>query len=167
MRQVDFSKTIRGRLYLHSMPGRYESWIDFVSSATALGVTHILCLAPDEEIKNKSPDYHQALIVGEHSFKIYHFPIKDYGIPSASEIPGLINILGEILRLLTAEQVVLIHCAGGIGRTGMVAALLLVYLGHTVEEAIRTTKNAGSSAETDEQYSFFYQVGSFQVGAIK
>jgi hypothetical protein len=42
-----------------------------------------------------------------------------------------------------------------------------VYLGHTEEEAIRITKNAGSSAETDEQNSFFYQVGSFQVGAIK
>jgi protein-tyrosine phosphatase len=162
MRQVDFSKTIRGRLYLHSMPGRYESWSDFVSSATALGVTHILCLAPDEEIKNKSPDYHQALIVGEHSFKIYHFPIKDYGIASACEIPILINILGEIQRLLTAEQAVLIHCAGGIGRTGMIAALLLVHLGYTVEEAIRTIKNTGSSAETDEQKDFLCRVAALR-----
>ena len=157
MRNVNMSELIGGRLYLHSMPGRYESWSNFISSATALGVTHILCLAPDEEIKNKSPDYHQALIVGEHSFKIYHFPIKDYGIPSASEIPGLINILGEIQRLLTAEQVVLIHCAGGIGRTGMIAALLLVHLGYTVEEAIRIIKNAGSAAETYEQKNFFVQ----------
>jgi len=165
MRRVNISKLIGGRLYLHSMPGRYESWGNFISSATTLGVTHILCLTPDEEIKKKSPDYHQALRVGEHSFKIYHFPIKDYGIPSASEIPNLINILGKIQRLLKAEQVVLIHCAGGIGRTGMVAALLLVYLGHTVEEAIRIIKNAGSSAETDEQKSFIYQVSSFQVAA--
>jgi protein-tyrosine phosphatase len=167
MRKVNMSELIGGRLYLHSMPGRYESWSNFILSATDLGVTHILCLAPDEEIKKKSPDYHQALIVGEHPFKIYHFPIKDYGVPSVAEIPELINILGKIQRLLKAEQAVLIHCAGGIGRTGMITALLLVYLGHTVEEAIRIIKNAGSSAETDEQKSFFYQVGSFQVGAIK
>lgn len=162
MRKVNTSELIGGRLYLHSMPGRYESWSNFISSANALGVTHILCLTPDEEIKKKSPDYHQALIVGEHSFKIYYFPIKDYGIPSAYEIPRLINILGKIQRLLKAGQVVLIHCAGGIGRTGMIAALLLVYLDHTVEKAIRTIKNAGSSAETDEQKSFFYQVAAFK-----
>jgi len=158
MRQVDFSKTIRGRLYLHSMPGRYESWSNFISSANALGVTHILCLTPDEEIKKKSPDYHQALRVGGCPFIIYRFPIKDYGIPSASDIPDLINILSKIQRLLTAEQVVLIHCAGGIGRTGMVAALLLVYLGHPVEDAIRMVKNVGSSVETDEQKDFLCQV---------
>ena len=100
--------------------------------------------------------------VGEHPFKIYHFPIKDYGIPSAYDIPRLINILSKIQRLLKAEQVVLIHCAGGIGRTGMIAALLLVYLDHTVEKAIRIIKNAGSSAETDEQKSFFCQVAAFK-----
>ena len=103
--------------------------------------------------------------VGEHPFKIYHFPIKDYGIPSAYDIPRLINILSKIQRLLKAEQVVLIHCAGGIGRTGMIAALLLVHPGYTAEEAIRIIKNAGSSAETDEQKSFIYQVSSFQVAA--
>ena len=167
MRKVNMSELIGGRLYLHSMPGRYESWGNFISSATTLGVTHILCLTPDEEIQKKSPDYHQALRVGKHYFKMYHFPIKDYGIPSAYDIPGLINILGKIQRLLKAEQVVLIHCAGGIGRTGMIAALLLVYLGHTVEKAILIIKNAGSSAETDEQKSFIYQVSSFQVRALK
>jgi protein-tyrosine phosphatase len=127
-----------------------------------LGVTHILCLTPDEEIQKKSPDYHQALRVGKHYFKMYHFPIKDYGIPSASEIPNLINILGKIQRLLKAEQVVLIHCAAGIGRTGMIAALMLVHLGYTVEEAIRIIKNAGSSAETDEQKDFLCQVAAFK-----
>ena len=160
MRRVNISKLIGGRLYLHSMPGRYESWGNFISSATALGVTHILCLTPDEEIQKKSPDYHQALRVGKHYFKMYHFPIKDYGIPSASEIPSLIHILGEIQRLLKAEQVVLIHCAGGIGRTCMLTALLLVYLGHTVEEAIRIIKNAGSSAETDEQKEFLLHLAA-------
>jgi len=158
MRKVNIGESIRGRLYLQSMPGRYESWSNFIFSATDLGVTHVLCLTPADEIKMKSPDYHQALREGEHPFKIYHFPIKDYGIPSASEIPGLINILGEILRLLTAEQVVLIHCAGGIGRTGMIAALLLVHLGYTVEEAIRIIKNAGSTAETDEKKIFYAEL---------
>ena len=162
MRRVNISKLIGGRLYLHSMPGRYESWSNFISSATALGVTHILCLTPDEEIQKKSPDYHQALRVGKHYFKMYHFPIKDYGIPSASEIPSLIHILGEIQRLLKAEQVVLIHCAGGVGRTGTVAALLLVYLGNTLEEAILLIKNTGSSAETDEQKEFLCQVAAFK-----
>ena len=162
MRQVNFSKTIRGRLYLHSMPGRYESWGNFILSATALGVTHILCLTPDEEIKKKSPDYHQVLRVADHPFKLSNFPINDYGIPSAAEIPSLIHFLVEIQRLLTADQVVLIHCAGGIGRTGLVAALLLVYLGYTVEEAIRIIKKAGSSAETDEQKEFLLQLAALE-----
>ena len=167
MRKVNMSELIGGRLYLHSMPGRYESWSNLVSAATDLDVTYILCLAPDEEIKKKSPDYHQALIVGEHPFKIYHFPIKNYGVPSVAEIPDLINILGKIQRLLKAEQVVLIHCAGGIGRTGMIAALLLVHLAYTVEEAIRIIKNVGSSVETDEQKNFLFQVAALNRYRVK
>ena len=98
-------------------------------------------------------------------FEIMKFPIKDFGIPSETETSILIEIVEIFTRLLFTGQVVLIHCAGGIGRTGMIAALLLVDLGHTVEEAIRIIKNAGSSAETDEQKSFIYQVSSFQVAA--
>ena len=160
LRPVTINKNIRGRLYLHSMPGRYEGWLDFIKAANALGVTHILCLTPEEEIKKKSPDYYQALTEGAIPFKIFHFPIQDYGIPSEAAIPRLANILEVIQRSLIAEEVVLIHCAGGIGRTGMVATLLLVKLGNSVEEAIRLIKNAGSSPETDEQKNLLLQVAS-------
>jgi len=57
---------------------------------------------------------------------------------------------------------VLIHCAGGIGRTGMVATLLLVHLGYPVMESLYIIKNAGSSAETDEQKDFLCQVAAFK-----
>jgi protein-tyrosine phosphatase len=102
------------------------------------------------------------LRVAEHPFNLSNVNINDYAIPSAAEIPSLIHFLVEILRLLTADHVVLIHCAGGIGRTGLVAALLLVYLGYTVEEAIRIIKKAGSSAETDEQKEFLLQLAALE-----
>ena len=50
-----------GKVYLHSMPGRHESWADFVEAATATQISDIVCLTPVYEITEKSRAYEEAL----------------------------------------------------------------------------------------------------------
>ncbi len=62
--------------------------------------------------------------------------------------PGLISGLSDGSR-------VLVHCKGGLGRAGTIAALMLVELGMTVDEAIRTVRAARPGAiETRAQEAF-------------
>jgi protein-tyrosine phosphatase len=49
---------------------------------------------------------------------------------------------------------ILIHCAGGIGRTGTFTIILLKKLGFSFEEALKITNDAGSNPETPEQIEF-------------
>ena len=62
--------------------------------------------------------------------------------------------LALLARLRDGESIVL-HCKGGLGRTGMVAARLLVELGCTPEEAIVAVRQARSGTiETREQEAY-------------
>lgn len=44
--------------------------------------------------------------------------------------------LGELERILMDAGRVYLHCSAGIHRTGMIAYALLLYMGHSREEAI-------------------------------
>ena len=79
------------------------------------------------------------------------FPIPDRQVPnSESEVSAALDRIDADLKV--GENVV-VHCRQGIGRTGLVAACLLVSKGLTLEAAVKTPSAArGSSApETAEQ----------------
>lgn len=68
------------------------------------------------------------------------FPICDRGVPeSFSKTQGLIEDLYN--GLLQGINTV-IHCRAGIGRTGMISAMLLVRHGYTSKQAIQTISEA-------------------------
>lgn len=74
----------------------------------------------------------------------YHLPIVDMDIPD-DRFERQWQSAGEKLRttLLSGESIV-IHCLGGLGRTGTVAGRLLVELGADPETAIRRIREARS-----------------------
>lgn len=78
------------------------------------------------------------------------FPIPDYGIPSPVSQPGA--MLEPATATLRAGGAVLVHCHGGKGRSGMIAARLLVLAGATPAEAIHLVRAARPGAiETKDQ----------------
>lgn len=81
-----------------------------------------------------------------------HLPIRDVSIPDTSAEATWI-CAGEALRdLLRSGGNVLLHCRGGLGRSGMMAARLLVELGWDPDAAIQGVRQVRPSAiETDEQ----------------
>jgi len=60
-RGVHLPSAVPGRLWLHSMPGRYEPLNDAWAEVRRLGVSRIVCLAPFLEIREKSPEYAKAI----------------------------------------------------------------------------------------------------------
>ena len=66
----------------------------------------------------------------------WHLPIVDGGVPNVC-FEHAWNRAGEDLRrrLLVGEGIV-VHCRGGLGRTGIVAARLLVEFGEEPESAL-------------------------------
>ncbi len=66
--------------------------------------------------------------------KVNHLPIPDFGTPSVDNFRALIN---WITRETENGNSVLVHCVGGIGRSGMVAAAYLISKGSSVDAAIK------------------------------
>lgn len=143
---------VPGKLYLSSMPGREEPLQEFLRDMEDSGIGHILCLVSDEEIAEKSPDYLEAIHRGAVPARLWQHPIPDYGAPDQPH--EILQALESMKQLLIGGESVVIHCAAGIGRTGMVAVALLTRLGFSQPVATRTIGQAGSTPETEEQWQF-------------
>lgn len=116
-----------GTLYLHSMPGRYEPLEDACEWLKKNGITTIFCLASNEEIERKSPDYAVAIKENRVPAKRICFPVPDYDIPE--DVEDFYKHARDIAARLKSGENLLIHCAGGVGRTGMLAGCVLAALG--------------------------------------
>ena len=87
-----------------------------------------------------------------HGIAVLRFPINDGHPPHDGEMLQFLELIGQILEAARAGQTVVIHCRGGLGRTGTVAAACLVALGHAPAEAIERVRAARTGAvETREQ----------------
>ena len=85
----------------------------------------------------------------------YHLPIQDVYVPSAAFEEKWTDV-GETLRKqLLAGQSIVVHCRGGLGRTGMVAARLLIELGEkpvTVLQRVRAARPGAVETAEQEEY---------------
>jgi protein-tyrosine phosphatase len=149
LRPVPLPTSIPGKLYLHSMPGRYEPFERTAAEIQMRGITEVICLVPLQEIEFKSPDYARALKNGGTPWRQVMFPIVDYGVPKERE--AYRRLIVQIADSLRAGTNVLAHCGAGIGRTGTLAACVLAVLGVPVAEALETVHTAGSYPERPEQ----------------
>lgn len=149
LRPVPLPTSIPGKLYLHSMPGRYEPFERTVAEIQMRGITEVICLVPLDEIEFKSPNYARALKNGGTPWRQVMFPIVDYGVPKERE--AYLRLILQVVDSLRAGTNVLAHCGAGIGRTGTLAACVLTVLGVSVAEALETVHAAGSYPERPEQ----------------
>uniref|UniRef100_A0ABI7Z0B8 Cyclin-dependent kinase inhibitor 3 n=1 Tax=Felis catus TaxID=9685 RepID=A0ABI7Z0B8_FELCA len=96
--------------------------------------------------------YHQYGII------THHHPIPDGGTPN---IASCCEIMEELAICLKNNRKTLIHCYGGLGRSCLVAACLLLYLSDTVspEQAIDSLRDLrGSGAiQTVKQYNYLHE----------
>lgn len=85
----------------------------------------------------------------------YVLPIVDGAIPSGTWERAWANIGPQVRERLALGERIVIHCRGGLGRTGMVAARLLVEFGEVPVLAIRRVRAARPGAiETRRQEDY-------------
>lgn len=134
-----------GTLYLHSMPGRKEPLSECFGAIKQHDSSQIVCLASADEIAKKSPDYAAAIAEDRVPAERICFPVPDYGIPEDRE--GFYALARAVAGRLRSGENLLVHCAGGIGRTGMFAGCVLKAL----NEPLDALEESGSGPEDEEQ----------------
>ncbi|MBI9098122.1 MAG: dual specificity protein phosphatase family protein [Spirochaetaceae bacterium] len=154
LRHIKQDKT-KGIIYLHSMPGKKEDLQEFMKHINVLNVSRIFCLTHKREIEQYSPHYLDAVYYGHYdSINITYCPCPDFGIPQKEK--DLIiyeKAIHEAYNTLKGSNI-LIHCQGGIGRTGTFAVILLRQIGFSFEDALKLTNSAGSNPGNHEQLNF-------------
>ncbi len=91
--------------------------------------------------------------VQAHGMQSCWFPIQDFSTPDS--MAGLQALVEQILAALAAGQTVVVHCKGGLGRSGLVAAACLVALGYSPEAAFVAVRQARpGSVETLAQEAY-------------
>ena len=90
--------------------------------------------------------------------EILRFAIKDMGVPQEAESERFQTFVKYVVQRLEQGQNVVVHCRGGLGRTGTLAACVLVALGqHTAREAINAVRAARKgTVQTREQEDFVW-----------
>lgn len=83
----------------------------------------------------------------------HHLPISDYSVPDEAFEAAWSENSARLRTLLEAGSRILIHCKGGLGRAGMIAARLLVEMGEAPKTAMERVRDARShlAIETPEQ----------------
>lgn len=122
--------------------GRHERDLDSdIDVVEAWGAHAVLTLVEDHELRTFGIEGLGRAVI-DRFMEWHHHPIVDVNVPGA-EFERSWPALSTALRALVARGgKVLIHCRGGLGRAGMVAARLLVEDGMAPDRAIATVRSA-------------------------
>jgi protein tyrosine phosphatase (PTP) superfamily phosphohydrolase (DUF442 family) len=91
----------------------------------------------------------------EAGIAFQHLPVEDFGIPDAAFLERWNALRPELLSVLTQGGSVAMSCLAGFGRSGMMAAQLLIDCGFSSAAAIEAVRAARPSAiESEVQVRF-------------
>jgi protein-tyrosine phosphatase len=107
-----------------------------------------------KEIEEKSPEYANEIKKNNLSCPKRDYPIQDFSIPS--ETDDFFEFIKDTASEIKKGKKILVHCAGGVGRTGTFAVCLLQELGSDHSEALKLVDAAGSGPETLEQQDLIF-----------
>ena len=129
----------KGRLALAARP-RGGDWLDgemaWWRSAGVDTVVSLLESAEEEDLELSS----ERFVAGAKGMTFHSLPIPDRGVPeSEAQLFALVDTLD---RELGAGRNVTVHCRQGVGRTGLLAACLLMAQDYAPTEAVERLSDA-------------------------
>lgn len=131
----DYLELNTGTLMFTPCPGTKDvSLSDSIGQLKAAGAAAVITLMPTHELEQNDVAK-IGVICEELGLEWYQLPIEDDCAPEQAFEAAFTDYKASILALLQADNKVAIHCKGGSGRTGLVAAILMTQLGYGKTEA--------------------------------
>jgi len=126
-----------GRLIFTPCPGtKGVSLRESVEQLKQAGSVAILTLMmPDEMARNNVENL--PAICEENNLLWFHLPIEDDQAPAQLFEDRWLGAKSRIMDLLQSGKTLAIHCKGGTGRTGLMAAIILMHSGVQRAEAVK------------------------------
>jgi ADP-ribosyl-[dinitrogen reductase] hydrolase len=94
-------------------------------------------------------------VVADFGIVWYWIEVPDGRIPEGEKAVTWHHVKADLLARLNCDERIFIHCKGGLGRTGTLAAELLVSFGEEVSDAMKRVRIARPGAiETMEQEDY-------------
>jgi protein-tyrosine phosphatase len=144
-----------------AIPGGQDIWersldLDMAAMKRA-GVTRLVCLLEDSEFALLGLDDYPE-VAAAAGLPFLRLPIPLHAIPGDGTDGGptraeLVRLVGSVAESLSEGEHIVVHCRGGLGRTGLVAGCVLRTLGYDSRHALEVlaaTRGDGCP-ETDAQ----------------
>ncbi len=112
-----------------------------LATIAAWGADAMLTLLPDEELEAAGVGGLGAAVQAR-GIDWFHLPIRDISTPDAAFEQAWVEAGVRLREVLGGGGRVLVHCMAGMGRTGTIAARLLVESGWSPEDAIRAVRKS-------------------------
>lgn len=122
-------------------------------------VALLVCLLEDHEM-HRLGIADLRIRAQEHGIQVHRAPIPDRGVPQ--NLRRLAKAIARIEETAQAGGNVVIHCNGGVGRSGLLAGAVLVTQGKSLEETFELLKAARGEhcPETEAQRALIAHVAS-------
>lgn len=148
----------RGVLHTMARPRGGEWLAEELGALVSAGVDVLVCLLTDAELLElglvDEPD-----LAAAAGLEVVRRPWEDLTVPATT--PAL-ELARELAARLDAGEDVVVHCRAGIGRSSVLAALVLLVLGVPLEEVWERIAEARGLPvpDTEEQRRFVAETGS-------
>jgi len=107
-------------------PGGNENLEEEIKNLKAQGVDTLVCLLEQQEMESLGLALEE-FYCRQAEMNFYHFPIPDYGVPTDTE--SFLTLVKRMDGELQDRKKLVVHCKGGIGRSSLVIAGVLLRKG--------------------------------------
>ncbi|MCB1216933.1 dual specificity protein phosphatase family protein [bacterium] len=137
-----FEWIIKSRLAASDLPGMQGPLEDDMDFFGTMGIITIVTLTE----KPVTP------AMDRFGFKVIHFPIPDMGVPRVEDCNRLCR---HLVMDMERGRPVLVHCKGGLGRTGTIVCAIKIVQGKSAADALADTRRINKFYVQSSQQEMF------------